>query len=284
MLPFKDGPFRFGIMGDVPVIPVGIHGSNLVLPRGSKRTNRTKARVVFGAPLQDGGVGSNPDRARVMKQEGVAVIGGLVARASAADCGHSMAQADAVARVIDAQIGGLLDESGHLGAPHVRRLAQLARFGRGTGPGSVELDVQQVRLAGLRATNAPAALRLFFALPVRSGAKRVLRVQPEHPMANYLLGRWYLVMPRLFGGGARRAVEPLTRAYESGPVSDTRALSALAEAETACGHPEAARFALQRVIANTDTEGRGTARISRAQEALNRIPVPLVPASSGAAS
>ena len=53
LLPFKDGPFRFGIMSDVPVIPVGIHGSNEVLPKKSMRTRRTKARVVFGPPLRD---------------------------------------------------------------------------------------------------------------------------------------------------------------------------------------------------------------------------------------
>jgi 1-acyl-sn-glycerol-3-phosphate acyltransferase len=284
LLPFKDGPFRFGIMGDVPVIPVGIHGSNEVLPRGSKRTSRARARVVFGPPLRDGGVGSNSARAAIMRQEGAHVVVGLVARASATDCGHSTEHADAVAQVIDAQIGKLLDERGRLAAPQVRRLARLARLGRGTGPGSVELDVQQVRLAGLRATNAPLALRPILAAPVRSGARRVLRAQPDHPMANYLLGRWYLVMPRAFGGGARHAVEPLTRAKNSSPTSDTRALSALAEAELACGHPEAARSALLQVIAQTEEYGRGSARITRARQALDRIPVPLAPASSGVAS
>jgi 1-acyl-sn-glycerol-3-phosphate acyltransferase len=257
LLPFKDGPFRFGIMGNVPVIPVGIHGSNEVLPRGSTRTSRARARVVFGPPLRDGGVGSNPARAAVMRQEGAHVVGGLVARASATDCGHSTEHADAVAQVIGAQIGKFLDERG-----------RLARRGRRTGPGSVELDVQQVRLAGLRATNAPLALRPILAAPVRSGARRVLRAQPDHPMANYLLGRWYLVMPRAFGGGARHAVEPLTRAKNSSPTSDTRALTALAEAELACGHPEAARSALLQVIAQTEEDGRGSARITRARQAL----------------
>jgi uncharacterized protein HemY len=103
-------------------------------------------------------------------------------------------------------------------------------------------------------------------------------------MANYLLGRWYLVMPSVFGGGARRAVEPLTRANDSSPSSDTRALAALAEAELACGHPEAARSALLQVIAQTDNDGRGPARITRARQALDRIPVPVALASSGVAS
>lgn len=283
LLPFKDGPFRFGIMGDVPVIPVGIHGSNEVLPRKSMRTRRTRARVVFGPPLRDGRVGSNPTRAGVMRDEGARVVEGLVTRASEPDCGHSADHADAVAKVIDGRIMSHLDESGRVAAPEVRRLRQLARLGRGTGPGSVELNVQRVRLAGLRATNAPLALRPLLAAPVRAGAQRILREQPDHPMANYLLGRWYLVMPRVFGGGARHAVEPLTRANDSSPTSDTRALAALAEAELACGHPEAARSALLRVIAQTEEDGRGSARITRAREALDRIPVPLAPASSGVA-
>jgi 1-acyl-sn-glycerol-3-phosphate acyltransferase len=284
LLPFKDGAFRFGVLGDVPVIPVGIHGSNDVLPRGATRTSHAKVRVVFGPPLHDDRVGANPARARLMRQEGAAAIGGLVARAAAADCGHSVPQADAVAGLIDAQIIRHLDAEGRLAAPHVRRLLLLARLGRGTGPGSVELDVQQLRLIGLRATNAPVALRPLLAAPVRTGAHEVLRAQPDHPMANYLLGRWYLLMPRAFGGGARHAVEPLTRAIRSSPTSDTRALVALAEAELACGHPQAARDALLQVIAQTEDEGRGSARIARALQALDRIPVPLAPASVGVAS
>ena len=284
LLPFKDGPFRFGIMSDVPVIPVGIHGSNEVLPKKSMRTRRTKARVVFGPPLRDARVGSNPTRAGVMRQEGARVVEGLVIRASEPDCGHSAEHADAVARVIDAQIVSHLDESGRVAGSQVRRLARLARLARGTGPGSVDLDVQQVRLVGLRATNAPLLLRPLLAAPVRTGARRILRAQPDHPMANYLLGRWYLVMPRMFGGGAHRALEPFTRANDSSPNSDTRALAALAEAELACGHPQAARSALLRVIAQTNNDGRGSARITRAREALDRIPVPLAPASSGVAS
>ena len=284
LLPFKDGAFRFGVLGDVPVIPVGIHGSNDVLPRGATRTSRAKVRVVFGPPLHDIRVGANPIRARHMRDEGAAAIGGLVARATTADCGHSAAHADVVAGVVDAQIIRHLDARGRLAAPHVRRLLLLARLGRGTGPGSVELDVQHLRLIGLRATNAPLALRPLLAAPVRTGARQVLRAQPNHPMANYLLGRWYLLMPRAFGGGARHAVEPLTRAIQSSPTSDTRALVALAEAHLACGHPEAARSALLRVITQTQDEGRGSARIARALQALERIPVPLAPASLGAAS
>lgn len=284
LLPFKDGPFRFGVLADVPVIPVGIHGSNAVLARGSKRTSRAKVRVVFGPPLRDGRMGANPTRARVMREEGAHVIGGLVARAAAADCGQSAEHADAVAAMIDAQISVHMDERGRLAASQVRRLRLLARLGRGTGPGSVDLDVQQVRLTGLRATNAPLALRPLLAAPVRTGARRALRTQPFHPMANYLLGRWYLMMPRVFGGGAKHAVQPLTRASDSGPTGDTRALSALAEAQLACGRREAARSALLRVIAQTEDDGRGSVRIARAREALDRIPAPLVPASSGVAS
>ena len=284
LLPFKDGPFRFGIMGDVPVIPVGIHGSNEVLPRKSMRTRRTRARVVFGPALSDARVGSNPTRAGFMRAEGARVVEGLLTRAADPSCGHSPEHANTVARVIDAQIMSHLDERGRVAAPQVRRLARLARLARGTGPGSVDLDVQRVRLVGLRATNAPLVLRPLLAAPVRSGARRVLAAQPDHPMANYLLGRWYLVMPAVFGGGARRAVEPLTRANDSSPSGDTRALTALAEAELACGHPEAARTALLAVIAQTEHEGRGSARITRARQALDRIPVPVALASSGVAS
>jgi 1-acyl-sn-glycerol-3-phosphate acyltransferase len=139
-----------------------------------------------------------------------------------------------------------------------------------------------VRLVGLRATNAPLALRPILAAPVRTGAQRVLRAQPDHAMANYLLGRWFLLMPRLFGGGAPRAVGPLTTAAASSPRGDTRALSALAEAQLACGRPDAARTALLRVISQTDDEGRGSARLVRAQNALDHIPAPRAPANSGA--
>ena len=113
-------------------------------------------------------------------------------------------------------------------------------------------------------------MRLLPSLVVRRRLERVLRVDPDHAVANYLIGRWHLVTPgSLGGGGASRAEAAFRRSAESAEPGDTRALAALAELYTAAGRAGDALEALRRV-ADAPTHGDSRAEM-RAERARARI-------------
>lgn len=49
--PFKGGAAYLAVRGGVPVVPVHIHGTDRLFPKGSKRPRTGSTRVTFGAPL-----------------------------------------------------------------------------------------------------------------------------------------------------------------------------------------------------------------------------------------
>lgn len=49
--PFNDGPFYFAVRTGVPVVPVMIHGTDLILAKGDLRPRNATARLVFGPPI-----------------------------------------------------------------------------------------------------------------------------------------------------------------------------------------------------------------------------------------
>lgn len=49
--PFNDGPFYFAVRTGVPVIPVMIHGTDLILAKGELRPRAATARLVFGPAI-----------------------------------------------------------------------------------------------------------------------------------------------------------------------------------------------------------------------------------------
>jgi 1-acyl-sn-glycerol-3-phosphate acyltransferase len=51
MLPFKKGPFFLAMAAGAPCIPVSIHGTETLLPKGSKRIRRGIAHVIFHPPI-----------------------------------------------------------------------------------------------------------------------------------------------------------------------------------------------------------------------------------------
>ncbi len=53
---FKDGAFIIAIAGQVPVVPVAIHGTRLVWPPGRKAIRSGPVRVVAGGPLRTSGL------------------------------------------------------------------------------------------------------------------------------------------------------------------------------------------------------------------------------------
>jgi hypothetical protein len=90
-------------------------------------------------------------------------------------------------------------------------------------------------------------------------------------MARYLLGRWYLSMPRALGGGADAAAVHLGRATAAAPQADTRYLMGFAEALVAAGRPAEAASSLTAVIERTPLGGRGNRRVQRAEALLAAV-------------
>jgi hypothetical protein len=84
---------------------------------------------------------------------------------------------------------------------------------------------------------------------IKSELERVLAIDPmwEQASATTALGRWYYMVPRLFGGSRSKADEFYRRALEQFPASVT-ALLFLAESQVAQKKTMEARELLQRLI------------------------------------
>jgi 1-acyl-sn-glycerol-3-phosphate acyltransferase len=54
LLPFKKGGFVMAIQAGVPVVPITIHGSRAILPKGSLRIRPGTLRVTLGDPIDPG--------------------------------------------------------------------------------------------------------------------------------------------------------------------------------------------------------------------------------------
>lgn len=61
MLPFKKGPFFLAMEADAPCIPVSIHGTESMMPKGSVRLRRGEAHITFHPPLQPSSFSSRED-------------------------------------------------------------------------------------------------------------------------------------------------------------------------------------------------------------------------------
>lgn len=267
LLPFKDGAFWFAVRHDVPVIPVGIAGADQVLAKGARWPTDAPLRIVFGEALTDNPSLTRSQRIRTLRLQAERRIPELIADAATPAADPSGALGLEVGRQIDAS----LQPDGRCPAEALRRLGLLARLLPDRGSADIELPVQRVRLRGLRAMSAGPLLRPLLAYPVRRRTVRLLRRDPEHAMANYLVGRWHLSMPRAFGGRPETAVAHLARATATAPRSDTRYAMGLAEALVAAGHPGEAARPLAAVIEHTPSTERGYRRVQRAQALLSAV-------------
>ena len=72
MLPFKTTPFALAIAAQVPVVPVYVHDTFRILPKGAWRLRRSPIRVFIGAPVPTAGM-TLDDRARLKDQVEAAV-------------------------------------------------------------------------------------------------------------------------------------------------------------------------------------------------------------------
>ena len=276
LLPFKSGAFRFALRAGVPVVPIAMVGTNVVLPPGALRFRPGLVHVAVGSPIfADRGLSKDAQAASLAEQcrDAVASLM-LTARANALD---ASALADQAARVVDSIIVNELDDSSHLPAPALRRIRSLLSLYRATAPKHAALAAQAVRLDGLAASNARGLARITRALAVRRRAERLLRLAPHDPTTHYVLGRWHLAAPRAIGGRVEKAQSHFRQAAEFSAPHDTRALVGLGEALEALGSVDEAARVFERALAQTpSTHPRLEMRRERLRHriaALDAVPV-----------
>jgi hypothetical protein len=127
-------------------------------------------------------------------------------------------------------------------------------------------------LYGLRAEHVGFPLNMARLLRVRALCDKALATDSNHPLSNYLMGRWHLKMPAYLGGNRPRAVEHLSAALRYSPAGDTRIRTALAEAWLSIGQTSHARAELTRVLDETPVDHpRHAIRTQRAKKLLEEL-------------
>jgi hypothetical protein len=220
---------------------------------------------------------STRDRVR----SGGAALTALVERTRNPEWSAGPCSARAAADQLDRVFEALLSRTDPLpDSTLYAQAALLLDLGRLGDPHNIDLRVGRLRLTALRNETRPRPVRAAALWRLRAGAEEALRQDPNHLMANYLLGRWHLSAPGLLGGRRYLAVAHLKAAERLGR-GDTRYVLGHAEALLAVDRPTAALSALERVIEapadhpRTERRRQSAIRMSRALQ-LSRS------ASSGA--
>jgi len=275
LLPFKPGAFRFALKGGVPVVPMAMIDTNVVLPPGSLRFRRGRVTVAIGSPLWPDGSLSKEQQAIDLAARCRTAVEELleVAVRNRAGADGARIPADG-ARLIDRIIIDHLDQDSRLATRWRMRATELTRLYLAWSPRDVHLLAQQARIAGLRVSGAALPLRLARAARVRRMAERVLAVDPDEFTANYVLGRWHLGAPGLLGGRLDRAEAHFRRAAAAAPPGESRALVGLGEALEAQGNIAEARTSFAAAIAATGQDHpRAAVRTARLSARLEELEV-----------
>jgi 1-acyl-sn-glycerol-3-phosphate acyltransferase len=73
LLPFKNAPFALAIAAQVPVVPIYVHDTFEILPKGAWRLRPRPIRLLAGAPIPTAGLGPD-DRERLRDQVRAAMV------------------------------------------------------------------------------------------------------------------------------------------------------------------------------------------------------------------
>lgn len=263
LLPLKPGAFRFALKSGVPVVPVGLRGSNTVMPRGSRLPRRGRVDVAFGSPLYPESGQTKEQQAAELAAECRKQLEILrrVSSSSESPQDRERRLAEAV-EAFDQLVVDRFDEQEGIPTQDERRLRYLLSLLQARDRENPDLRAQEARMTGLAASRSGLLAKVFLGLRMKRAAEQVVRQRPDHCHANYLLGRWYLQMPMAAGGDPRRAVCHFQAADRGARPGDVRALTALGEAHLALGQDAQARVAFLRARAEMDPSHAGSARRS----------------------
>ncbi|MGW0333128.1 hypothetical protein ACWD0J_14870 [Streptomyces sp. NPDC003011] len=254
------------VRGVEAAVSAGDRASAPVLPVALWPDGR-RTRIAVGPVLpQDTVEYSARDRVRA----GHAALTTLVERARNPEWSAGPCSARAAAGHLDRVFEALLSRTDPLpDSTLYAQAALLLGLGRLGDPHNIDLRVGRLRLTALRNESRPLPVKAAALWRLRAGAEEALRRQPDHLMANYLLGRWHLSAPGLLGGRRDLAVAHLEAADRLGR-GDTRYVLGHAEALLAADRPTAALSALERVIEapadhpRTQRRRQSAIRLSRA--------------------
>lgn len=73
LLPFKNAPFALAIAAQVPVVPVYVHHTFEILPKGAWRLRPRPIRLLVGRPIPTAGLGAD-DRERLRNEVRAAIV------------------------------------------------------------------------------------------------------------------------------------------------------------------------------------------------------------------
>jgi 1-acyl-sn-glycerol-3-phosphate acyltransferase len=92
LLPFKKGPFRLAFETKAVIVPLGIHGSERILPAKSLRVARgERVDVRIGTPIDSTGYGDDLAALMADVRAQIAALGGYVSDAATADAARHKA-------------------------------------------------------------------------------------------------------------------------------------------------------------------------------------------------
>lgn len=272
ILPFKPGAFRFAVSARVPVVPMAIVGTRDVLPPGSLRFRPGRIDVAIGAPILPDPSMPKSAQTEYLAREWRVSMESLI-DIGRARCTEPTDVADGrrLAAWIDDAIVEHLTLEGDLPKSWRSRYSRLVRVAdKAYGP-SPSIDAQSVRLVAIAASSASPIVQVLKAPGVRRGAERVLRADSDEAIANYVLGRWHLAVPRLLGARPEAALEYFRRADKNLPTDDTRGIFGAAEALERLGRVQEARESFELALKRLpDSHPRAEGRRARLVERLGR--------------
>lgn len=270
LLEFKPGAFRFALSQNVPIIPLGMVGTNVVLAKGDRWFKKGTIHLAFGPALPVPEQGTKQAKAQELSDLARTEIERLIKQAETnSHKPDPIALGKAGAADLDERITADLSDQGRLHPRAVKRYTRLAQLLLVASPDHPDLQAQFLRLQGLDLLNSNPLKRLIKARSLRRGAEEILKEHPSHPDANYLLGRWHLSIPNWLGADKKTAISHFETAALASPAGQTRALVGLADAYLATNDPESAAGILQRVCTETPKDHpRAAARIQKAEQKL----------------
>lgn len=272
LLPFMPGVFRLAVSAGVPIVPVGLHGTQRILPKNKRYPRRGRATVVIGEPI-------TYQRNTAMRSHGLdhlvragrLTIDSLWATARGAASDPDFARRAATDAMVAAT--RLVDDAMAAADPRARRdaltsartMLWMARHNHRDMPG---YEREGARIATMFAAATRWPRNAVETMRARILGTSALLHTPDDPVINHVMGTWHLQTPVAVGGSRRKAVLFLEHAHEVAP-SDTRIALSLAEACLSTGDAERARALVDAVLEAPEPLAHDP--VGRAQELLGRL-------------